>query len=479
MTVFWIAAIAITLVSLAFLVLPLARRANAAAPAPQRTDFDLTVYKDQLGEIDRDLERGVLNTDQALAARTEIERRMLALASENDAASAEAGADATTPRLNATLTGALLVLLMIIVPLGAFGLYYSVGNPGQGDQPLAQRVAEQNAQVDPAVRDGQIRAMIKDIQARLEQEPNNPRNWNILGQAYEMLGDLPAAITAYQKLVEHTDRHPEALIILGEAIFVEANQVVTPDALALFKEARTKDPANPMTYYYTALARQQTDDLQGAIDEYLGLLSVSPSNGEWVPEIQGRIAALAGELGVQVPVAQMLPPVDMTPAPSAAAPTLSQEQMQQAQDMSPEDQQAMIRSMVARLADKLKDDPDNLAGWQRLAQAYQVLGDEAGLAEAKAQIERLGGTAPAASATPAPTPAPGPTAEQVREAQDMAPEDQQAMIRSMVARLAGKMKDNPDDLAGWKRLAQAYQVLGDEAGLAEAQANIKRLEAQP
>ena len=107
--------------------------------------------------------------------------------------------------------------------------------------------------------------------------------------------------------------------------------------------------------------------------------------------VQGRIAALANELGVEVPVANMLPPMDLAPAPTPGAPGPSAEQVQQAQDMSPEDQQAMIRSMVERLAEKLKDNPDDLAGWQRLAQAYRVLGDTAGLAEAEAQIKRLGG----------------------------------------------------------------------------------------
>lgn len=466
MTTFWIAALAATAGVLVFLVLPLARKPKGGA-APARADFDLTVYKDQLTEIERDLERGVLSEDQALAARTEIERRMLAAAGNGG----DEGAPATPA--NARLTGALLAALLVVVPLGAFGLYYIVGNPGLGDRPLSARTAERTQQANAADREAQLRAMIADIKTRLEQEPGNARNWNILGKAYEMIGDQQNAIGAYEKLVEVSDRHPEALIILAEAIFVEAGQVVTPAAVAMFKEARTQDPANPMTYYYIALERQQVDDLQGAIDEYLGLLSVSPSNGQWVPDIQGRIEALAGELGVEVPVAQMLPPMDMTPAPAAGgAPGPSADQVQQAQDMTPEEQQAMIRSMVERLAGKLKDNPDDLAGWQRLAQAYQVLGDEAGLAEAQAQIKRLQGAAQSSSV------APGPTREQVQQAQEMSPEDQRSMIRSMVERLAGKLKDNPDDLAGWKRLAQAYQVLGDEAGLAEAQAQIKRLGGQ-
>jgi cytochrome c-type biogenesis protein CcmH len=35
----------------------------------------------------------------------------------------------------------------------------------------------------------------------------------------------------------------------------------------------------------------------------------------------------------------------------------------------------MIRGMVARLADRLKEDSSDVAGWQRLMRAYMVLGD--------------------------------------------------------------------------------------------------------
>ena len=45
-----------------------------------------------------------------------------------------------------------------------------------------------------------------------------------------------------------------------------------------------------------------------------------------------------------------------------------------AAEMSDEDRQAMIESMVEGLAARLAEDPSDAQGWQRLARAYDVLG---------------------------------------------------------------------------------------------------------
>jgi cytochrome c-type biogenesis protein CcmH len=64
----------------------------------------------------------------------------------------------------------------------------------------------------------------------------------------------------------------------------------------------------------------------------------------------------------------------------------------------------------------------------------------------------------------------------------MTPEQQQTMIRTMVASLAAKLEANPDNPAGWRQLSRAYSVLGEtekaEAALeraakAEAKAGVK------
>src|SRR6185312_6935910 len=52
--------------------------AKGARPAPERSQFDRAVYRDQLRELERDAARGLIGPREAATARLEIERRLLA-----------------------------------------------------------------------------------------------------------------------------------------------------------------------------------------------------------------------------------------------------------------------------------------------------------------------------------------------------------------------------------------------------------------
>jgi cytochrome c-type biogenesis protein CcmH len=46
-----------------------------------------------------------------------------------------------------------------------------------------------------------------------------------------------------------------------------------------------------------------------------------------------------------------------------------------ASQLAPEQQIAMVRTMVTRLAERLQRDGSDIEGWQRLVRSYMVLGD--------------------------------------------------------------------------------------------------------
>ena len=82
------------------------------------------------------------------------------------------------------------------------------------------------------------------------------------------------------------------------------------------------------------------------------------------------------------------PPVVQAPAaPVAAASGLSTADVAAAAKLQPDQQDDMVRNMVTRLADRLKQNGNDIEGWQRLLRAYLVLGErdkaQAAAADAK------------------------------------------------------------------------------------------------
>jgi cytochrome c-type biogenesis protein CcmH len=62
----------------------------------------------------------------------------------------------------------------------------------------------------------------------------------------------------------------------------------------------------------------------------------------------------------------------------------------------------------------------------------------------------------------------GPSQEQIDAAATMSAEDRNAMIETMVAQLDEKLRANPRDAEGWRRLLRSYQVLGNAEAARDA-----------
>lgn len=107
------------------------------------------------------------------------------------------------------------------------------------------------------------------------------------------------------------------------------------------------------------------------------------------------------------------------------------------------------------------DTPPDAPWRQVLAQRIQEAAAESG-ADLAARRASIRGNRPA---QPPPV---GPSAGDVADAEKMAPDDRMAMIKGMVEGLANRLKSNPDDLEGWRRLGRSYLVLNRRADAVDA-----------
>ncbi|MFO1070570.1 MAG: c-type cytochrome biogenesis protein CcmI [Geminicoccaceae bacterium] len=335
---------------------------------PERARFDLAIYRDQLAELDRDRERGLIGEAEARAARLEIERRMLR------------AADGAGPASSARPLRMVLVGTAVAVPLLAGALYLRLGAPDVPDQPFAARPAPEAPPVD-------IAAMVARLEARLADSPADTEGWLMLGRSKAALGDPEAAAHAYRKALALEPGSVEALAGLAEALVMAGNGVVGPEAEDLLRRLEAAAPDDPRAGYYLAMADQQAGRPKEALARWQKILAQSPSDAPWRGQIEGLIrdnakaAGLDGDalIAAAPGTAPQAPPAQARPQPEGA-PGMAEEAARIAA-LPPEEQQKRIREMVDGLQARLEADGGDVEGWSRLARARATLGEpEAALA---------------------------------------------------------------------------------------------------
>ena len=332
MTFWLLVSLAMTVAAIA-LVRPLLLKRTSATPEAAR---GLAIYRDQLAEVDRDRAAGLISETEAVAARTEIERRILRAAEE----------PTTAPSSD---TGARIFLAGLVlgaVPAGALALYLAVGSPGTpGTTPDTALLADETQSADT------LAALAR---SQLAQD-----------RVAEAAATLVRAGTK--------DPHRADLrSLLGEARVAMADGQVSEDARQAFRSAIGLDPRDPRARFYLGLARAQDGDLKGAIDDWLSLEADSGPDAPWRPMLAERLTSTAAEAGIDLGRRR----AEGAPRGPTAADVAA------AQQMAPADRQQMVRGMVEGLAQRLEDNPGDIEGWLRLARARRVLGEEAAATEA-------------------------------------------------------------------------------------------------
>lgn len=374
---FWAAAGGMAVAVAALMVLALLR---ARAEVAQAAEYDLKVYRDQLSEIERDLARGTLAPEEAERLRTEVSRRLLeadrALRAGTGTGAAEAGS-------RVGLIVAAGVMLALIG--GSFAVYSRVGAPGYPDLPLAKRLAisdelrasrPSQAEMEAAAAgslpapmepDAEFAALMTQLRAAVAARPDDPRGLELLAANEARLGNRVAARAAMEGLVRARGdaATAEDHAALAEAMILAAGGRVSPEAEAALTEALTRAPRNALARYYFGVMAAQVGRFDRTFGLWRPLLEEGPPDAPWIAPIRAQIAEVAQLAGVAYD-----PPA--TPGPDAA-------DIAAAADMTPEENQAMIESMVARLGARLADEGGTVEDWVRLISSLAVLGrmDEA------------------------------------------------------------------------------------------------------
>ena len=322
---------------------PLSRPAGAPA-----SGHDVAVYRDQLEEVERDRQSGLIAGAEAEAARLEISRRLLAAAEAEAASKADMATTSRWRRRAAALAA------LVLLPVLSATLYMQFGSPHLPGAPLAGRL-------DSSPEQRSIESMVAQVESHLERNPEDGRGWEVVAPVYMRMGRFNDAVRARRNVLRLLGATAGREADLGEALAGAGNGVVTADAKAAFERALKLDAADVKAQYFTGLAAEQDGKPEEAARIWRGLLANAPANAPFRPLVQQSVARVD--------------PNGAVVEPKAPQPGPTSEDVAAAQDMTPQQRAEMIRGMVERLADRLKSDGSDLDGWLRLVRAYMVMGE--------------------------------------------------------------------------------------------------------
>jgi cytochrome c-type biogenesis protein CcmH len=265
--------------ALAF-VLPVLLRQGTPTSSVRRDALNLDVLRDQLRELDADLQAGSIGQGSHEAARQELERRV--------AQDVQSVADRPLvgPRQRWTAS-----FVALAVPVLAGAVYLAVGTPqalapGALTPPAAQAVQPEAGAVGPA----QIEAMVARLAERLKAQPDDIKGWRMLARSYETLRRFDQAVLAYQRLQQLAPNDAEVLVDHAVALGMSSGQTLSGEPERLLQQALAIDPSNVQALALVGSAAFERRDYASAIKPWQQLLALAPPDSDIARSITASIA---------------------------------------------------------------------------------------------------------------------------------------------------------------------------------------------
>jgi cytochrome c-type biogenesis protein CcmH len=374
--IFWVTSVVILLGVLIAIIVPIIR-----ARADSSHEYNATIYYDQLNEIKRDLDRGVLSLFDGEALKIEIEKRL-----ENN--NKNIIAEATNKLKEAGARAPILVAIVMVgfIPFMSYGLYFYLGSPEKQDLPFAKR--EIISSVDMA--NVEMNNLVKKLRERLDQNPNQLKGWVLLGKSLVNLNRFSDASKAFKQALRIAPNKAEIASFAAETSFMAQGGEFNQEVRYFFKLAQKINPREHKALYYLGLDAFMEKKYSTAIQYWVDLISISPVGAPWLDSVRDRliVASKAGKLKISS-FASRVKSQRLNDNQQSPEPSPTQEDIKNANDMSEKERKFFIRSMVDRLAERLKSEPNDLNGWRRLARAYRVLGEKQNAALVEKRIIEL------------------------------------------------------------------------------------------
>jgi cytochrome c-type biogenesis protein CcmH len=285
MIVFWIAAATLLVLALLVLLPALVRQRVAepgAAAVPNARRSNLAILRDQLAQIDAELEAGSISAEQHRLSRSEVERRVL-----DEESVPEVPRKAGSARRTALVLGTL-------IPLFALGTYALKGNLAALDPQAREARAEPGGEVTMAQVEEMVDKLAKKLEGQTSPQPGDAQGWTMLARSYAFLQRFPEASRAYGRAIALEPKSAQLLADHADVLAALQGQQLAGEPMRLVEQALQIDPDHPKALALAGSGAFERKDFAGAIAYWTKARQFVPADGEFAKALDGSIAEAKG-----------------------------------------------------------------------------------------------------------------------------------------------------------------------------------------
>lgn len=386
MWVLWLICALLVVIAIALLVRPLFKSCSASEmqekqqKVNQRKALNIELFEQKKAQIEQDFANGLLDEEGREQAQNEIEHSLIQ--------DAEGSAAKELTQLSPDGAKKLTMAFLVFIPVFTVVTYWSV-MPENFNQLVLSEPAAASHTANKQKQVPDIATMVTSLEKKLEDKPDNAQGWNMLGRSYVVMKRYDDAVTAYEKALTLVKQNkaeqamPELEMNYIEALMQSDNKAAYQKARTLLQQILAKNPNDGDALWFIGFLDYDAGDKELAVERWSHLLSLLPENSEqsqivrsYLNKIQPGVAAM--------PANQPKQQEQIENQPAAAKGPAAGQQL-----TGSADEQAFIASMVSRVEQRVKDNPQDLKGWKSLGKSYGVLNRHVDSANAYAKAVAL------------------------------------------------------------------------------------------
>lgn len=283
MTSFWVISGIFIVTALLFIIPTLLRNRDIQLENLEHDAVNITVYRDQIAELDRDLENDILTQEQYEKSKQELQQRMLQDVSEKEK---------MIIKKNKKIHNiALSTIITLTLPLAAVFLYLVIGDT-RGLLPQAQLAnatqMNRGGSDTPAGHDN-FSSVLENLIQRLNQDPEDIDGWIMLGRTYAIMERYAEASNTYAKLVELVPNNPQILSDYADVLAMKNQGTLAGKPTELIHEALRIDPQYPKALALAGTAEFEQEKYDQAAAHWEKLLEVIPDDSQLAKSVKDSI----------------------------------------------------------------------------------------------------------------------------------------------------------------------------------------------